>query len=125
MAAGSFRFIPNPRMYGEIARSTGVRNALTGAANRGAAVARAMAPKYTGPTYDPAVQRHGEYARSIYSAASMHPSGWRAEFGATANWWAQVEFGSGRPATSRDRPQTGWSPKTRTLGRALDALRST
>jgi hypothetical protein len=111
-------------MYRELARSPGMRDALKDPADRGADVARAIAPKYTGPTYDPAVQRHGEYAQSIYSAASMHPNGWRAEFGATADWWGQVEFGSGRPATSRDRPQSGWSPKTRTLGRALDALRS-
>lgn len=124
MPSGQFRFVPNPRMYQELARSPGMRNALKDPADRGADVARAIAPKYTGPTYDPAVQRHGEYAASIYSAATMRPNGWRAEFGATADWWAQVEFGSGRPATTRDRPQTGWSPKTRTLGRALDALRS-
>ena len=125
MPSGSFRFVPNPNLFRELARSPGMRNALKDPADRGANVARAVAPKYTGPTYDPAVQRHGEYAASIYSAASMQPNGWRAEFGATAPWWGQVEFGSGRPATTRDRPQEGWSPKTRTLGRALDALRST
>lgn len=125
MPAGQFRFVPNPRMFAEIARMPGMRDALMDPAQRGAVVARAIAPKYTGPTYDPAVQRHGEYAESIYSAASMQPNGWRAEFGATADWWGQVEFGSGRPATTRDRPQSGWSPKTRTLGRALDSLRST
>jgi hypothetical protein len=125
MARARVRYVPNPRLYEQLARSSGMRAALMQPAERGAAVARSVAPKYTGPTYDPAVQRHGEYAESIYSAASMKPNGWRAEFGATANWWAQVEFGSGRPATSRDRPQSGWSPKTRTLGRALDALRST
>jgi hypothetical protein len=125
MARTSFRYVPNPAMYRELARSPGMRDVLKGAADRGAEVARAIAPKYTGPTYDPAVQRHGEYVASIYSAASERPSGWRAEFGATAAWALQVEFGSGRPATSRDRPQTGHSPKTRTLGRALDALRST
>jgi hypothetical protein len=101
-----------------------MRDALKDVADRGAAAARAIAPTYTGPTYDPGVQRHGEYAASIYSAASMRPNGWRAEFGATAPWTLQVEFGTGRPATTQDRPQTGWSPKTRTLGRALDALRS-
>ncbi|MFI9244147.1 HK97 gp10 family phage protein [Streptomyces sp. NPDC053086] len=124
MARTSFRFVANPRMYDELARSSQMRDALKDAADRGADVARAIAPSYTGPTYDPAVQRHGEYRQSIYSAASMRPNGWRAEFGATAGWWGQVEFGSGRPATSRDRPQTGWSPKARPLGRALDALRS-
>ncbi|MGW5426882.1 hypothetical protein ACWET9_06595 [Streptomyces sp. NPDC004059] len=125
MARTSFRYVPNPGMYRELARSPGMRDALKGPADRGADVARAIAPHFTGPTYDPAVERHGEYAASIYSAANMQPSGWRAEFGATAPWTLQVEFGSGRPATSRDRPQTGHSPKTRTLGRALDALRST
>lgn len=125
MAGTSFRFVPNPNMYRELARSPGMRDVLKDAADRGAEVARAIAPSYTGPTYDPAVQRHGEYVASIYSAATMRPSGWRAEFGATARWALQVEFGTGRPATSQDRPQTGWSPKTRTLGRALDALRST
>ncbi|GGV91586.1 hypothetical protein [Streptomyces massasporeus] len=125
MARASFRFVPNPRLYQEIARSPGMRDALKDPADRGAAVAQSIAPKYTGPTYNPTVQRHGEYAESIYSAASLQPNGWRAEFGATADWWGQVEFGSGRPATSRDRPQTGWSPKARPLGRALDSLRST
>jgi hypothetical protein len=125
MAGASFRYVPNPRLFNELARSHGMRNVLKDAADRGAGIARAIAPKYTGPTYNPAVQRHGEYAASIYSAASMRPNGWRAEFGATAPWALQVEFGTGRPATSQDRPQTGWSPKTRTLGRALDALRST
>jgi hypothetical protein len=125
MARSSFRYVPNPNMYRELARQHQMRDALKDVADRGADVARAIAPTYTGPTYDPAVQRHGEYAASVYSAASLRPNGWRAEFGADAPWTLQVEFGSGRPATSRDRPQTGWSPKTRTLGRALDVLRST
>ncbi|MFD6363175.1 hypothetical protein ACFWFX_25490 [Streptomyces roseolus] len=123
--AGRFRYVPNPRFYRQIARSPGMRDALSDPAERGAAVARAIGPKYSGPTYDPTVQRSGEYVASIYSAATLRPGGWRAEFGATAAWWGQVEFGSGRPATSRDRPQSGWSPKTRTLGRSLDSLRST
>lgn len=120
----AFRYVPNPRMFDELARQPQMRDALKDVADRGAAVAQAIAPKYTGPTYDPSVQRHGEYAASVYSAASMHPNGWRAEFGATAPWTLQVEFGTGRPATTQDRPQTGWSPKTRTLGRSLDSLRS-
>jgi hypothetical protein len=124
MASASFRFVPNPNMYRELARQPQMRDALKDVADRGADVTRAIAPKYTGPTYDPVVQRHGEYAASVYSAASMQPNGWRAEFGATADWTLQVEFGTGRPATTRDRPQSGWSPKARPLGRALDALRS-
>lgn len=125
MPAGRFRYVPNPNLFREIARSNGMRDAVAPPAAAGATVARATAPVYSGPTYDPAVQRHGEYRESVYSAVSMRPNGWRAEFGATAPWWGQVEFGSGRPATTRDRPQAGWSPKTRTLGRALEALRST
>jgi hypothetical protein len=125
MARTSFRYVSNPRLYDELARSPGMRDALLDPAERGASVTRAIAPKYTGPTFNPTVQRHGEYAASVYSAAAMHPNGWRAEFGATADWTLQVEFGTGRPATSQDRPQTGWSPKARPLGRALDSLRST
>lgn len=124
MANGQFRYVPNPRMFRELSRLPGMRDALKDPADRGADRARATAPRYSGPTYDPTVQRHGEYVASIYSAATMRPNGWRAEFGATAAWWGQVEFGSGRPATTRDRPQSGWSPKTRTLGRALESLRS-
>jgi len=123
MARSQFRFVPNPHMYREFARSGGVRDALKDAADRGLNVAQAIAPEYSGPTWDPAVSRSGEYKQSLYSDARLNPSGWRAEFGATAPWWGQVEFGSGRPATSRERPQHGWSPKWRTLGRALDSLR--
>ncbi|MEU4169441.1 hypothetical protein AB0F46_21520 [Streptomyces sp. NPDC026665] len=125
MARASFRFVPNPNMYRELARSPGMRDALMDPAERGANIVRTSGPHYTGPTYNPTVQRHGEYAASVYSAAHLAPSGWRAEFGADAPWTLQVEFGTGRPATSQERPQTGWSPKTRTLGRALDTLRST
>lgn len=124
MAGTSFRFVPNPNMYRELARQPQMRDALKDIADRGADVTRVIAPTYTGPTYDLTVQRHGEYVASVYSAANLHPGGWRAEFGATAPWTLQVEFGSGRPATTRDRPQSGWSPKARPLGRALDALRS-
>lgn len=124
MVSGTWRFVPNPLMYRELARSSGMRDVLKDAADRGADIARATAPTYSGPTYDPTVTRHGEYRASVYSAATMRPSGWRAEFGATAPWSVQVEFGSGRPATSHERPQSGHSPKTRTLGRALESLRS-
>jgi hypothetical protein len=125
MPAGRFRYVPNPRVFQELARSNGMRDAIAPPTEAGATIARATAPVYSGPTYDPSVQRHGEYRESVYSAVSLQPNGWRGEFGATAPWTLQVEFGSGRPATTRDRPQAGWSPKTRTLGRALEALRST
>jgi hypothetical protein len=118
----TFRWQPNPRAFREIARSPGMRDLLKDRADAGAGVARAIAPTYTGPTWDPAVQRHGEYKASIYSAATLQPNGWRAEFGADAPWTLQVEFGTGR---GQARPQYGDSPKYRVLGRALDSLRST
>jgi hypothetical protein len=124
MPSGTFRFVPNPRLYDELARSAGMRDVLKDAADRGADVVRAIAPRYTGPTWDPLVRRAEGYVTSVYSAATMRPNGWRAEFGTTVPYALQVEFGSGRPATSRDRPQGGYSPKARPLGRALDALRS-
>lgn len=117
----AFRWQPSPRVFREIARSSGMRDLLKGRADAGANVARAIAPTYTGPTWDPAVQRRGEYRASIYSAATLHPSGWRAEFGADAPWTLQVEFGTGR---GHERPQYGDSPKHRVLGRSLDALRA-
>lgn len=122
---GRFRYVPNPRMYNELARSPGMRDLLLDKAQQGANNARAFAPEYSGPTYKPGVSRHGEYKASIYSSAHLNPNGWRAEFGATAPWALQVEFGSGRPSTSRDRPQGGHSPKARPLGRSLDSLRGT
>lgn len=124
MARTSFRFVPNPHMYRELARSSEMRDAMKDPADRGKNIAMAVAPSYTGPTWDPSVQRAGDYKKSLYSSVSLNSNGWRGEFGATASHWAQVEFGSGRPATSQDRPQHGHSPKTRTLGRALDGLRS-
>jgi len=123
MPRSSFRFVPNPAMYRELAREDGMRDTLKDIADRGLNSAEAVAPTYSGPTWDPSVQRHGEYKTSLYSEAELNASGWRAEFGATAAWWAQVEYGSGRPATSNDRPQHGHSPKWRVLGRALDSLR--
>jgi hypothetical protein len=111
MPRGRFRFVPNDSLYRELARSPQMRDALKDPADRGASTARSLAPRYTGPTYNPMVQRHGEYAASIYSAATLQPNGWRAEFGATADW-------------TLHRPQSGWSPKARPLGRALDSLRS-
>lgn len=136
MPSGRFRYVPNPNLYDELARSEDMHTLLLDAAQRGANAARAIAPSYTGPTWKPGVSRHGEYKNSIYSAASLQPNGWRAEFGAAAPWALQVEFGTGstqsrardtrgRFRSVRQRPQRGHSPKHRTLGRALDSLRST
>ncbi|MFF9279513.1 hypothetical protein [Streptomyces griseosporeus] len=136
MPSGTFRYVPNPRMFGELARSHQMHTLLLDAAQRGANAARTFAPSYSGPTYDPGVTRHGEYKAQIYSAAHLQPNGWRAEFGAAAPWSLQVEFGTGRHdsrardsrgryRSARHRPQGGYSPKFRVLGRALDSLRST
>lgn len=135
--SGRVRYTVNPLMFGEIARSAEMQSMLLEIAQRGANSARALAPTYSGPTWNPNVARHGEYRNSIYSAVSMRPNGWRAEFGAAALWALQVEFGTGggsasgrsrdrrgRFVTRSRRPQKGWSPKTRTLGRALESLRS-
>ncbi|GHH58119.1 hypothetical protein [Streptomyces candidus] len=131
--SGRVRYVPDPRMFGQLSRSTEMREFLMEAAQAGANSARSIAPTYSGPTYNPAVSRHGEYKASIYSAVSLQPNGWRAEFGAAAPWALQVEFGTGGGGGRRDsrgrfrsatpRPQTGWSPKWRVLGRALDSLR--
>ncbi|MGY1579146.1 hypothetical protein [Streptomyces sp. MN13] len=123
-------------MFDELARSEDMHTLLLDAAQRGANAARAIAPSYSGPTWKPSVSRHGEYKNSIYSAAFLRDNGWRAEFGAAAPWALQVEFGTGRTQSrnrdsrgrfrsARQRPQRGHSPKHRTLGRALDSLRST
>ena len=136
MPSGTFRYVPNPRFFNEIARSQEMHTILLDAAQRGANIARTIAPWYSGPTYDPSVSRHGEYKAGIYSAANLQPNGWRAEFGAAAPWSLQVEFGTGRHddrardsrgryRSARARPQGGYSPKFRVLGRSLDSLRST
>lgn len=131
----TMRYVPNPALYNELARGAEMHTLLLEAAQRGAAAARTLAPSYTGPTWKPSVARHGEYRNSIYSSATETPRGWRAEFGAAAAWAIQVEFGTGKGRSRRasngrfrsvrTRPQGGSSPKTRTLGRALDSIRST
>ncbi|MFF9269077.1 hypothetical protein [Streptomyces rochei] len=136
MPSGTFRFEPNPRMFNELARSREMRDTLLDVAQRGAAATRVIAPSYSGPTYKPGVSRHGEYKDSIYAVVNLNPNGWRSEYGATAPWALQVEFGTGDDTTRRrgndgrfrsvrGRPQGGYSPKFRPLGRSLDSLRST
>lgn len=130
---GTFRYTPGPEFYRRFASSDEMHGILLEVAQRGAAAARTFAPTYSGPTWKKSVRRAGEYRNSIYSAATLRPNGWRAEFAATAHWALQVEFGTGGGGTNRDnrgrfrapraRPQKGWSPKARPLGRALDSLR--
>ena len=133
MARG--RFVPNPALFRELASSELMHSLLLERAQAGANAARAIAPVYSGPTWGSAT-RHGEYKASIYSAANLRPSGWRAEFAAASPWALHVEFGTGRGqgrerdargryTSARQRPQKGSNRKFRVLGRALDALRST
>lgn len=135
-SGNTFRFVPNPLFFREIASSEEMHSTLLDAAQRGANFTRGFAPSYSGPTYKPGVTRHGEYKAKIYSAAHLNSNGWRAEFGAAADWSLQVEFGTGRHddrardsrgryRSARSRPQGGYSPKYRPLGRGLDSLRST
>jgi hypothetical protein len=131
--SGTFRYTPDREFYRRFASSDEVHTLLLDAAQRGAQAARGFAPSYSGPTWKRSVRRAGEYRNSIYSAATLRPNGWRAEFAATAHWALQVEFGTGGGGTNRDnhgrfraaqhRAQKGWSPKARPLGRALDSLR--
>ena len=130
---GRFRIEASSRLYRDVARSREMKRELRRIAQWGAAAAEAFAPSYSGPTWDPSVQRAGEYRASISATTELTPSGWRGEFGADAPWALQVEFGSGAGRGARDprgrfrrvnpRPQHGWSPKRRPLGRALDSLR--
>ncbi|CAL9596545.1 hypothetical protein [Streptomyces sp. enrichment culture] len=136
MPAGRFRYVPNPRMFNELARAPEMRDLLLDKAQQGAGLARGFAPSYSGPTWKPGVSRHGEYKDSIFSGVHLNPNGWRAEYGAAAPWSLQVEFGTGADMTRRrdsrgrfrsvrGRPQGGYSPKARPLGRSLDSLRGT
>lgn len=148
---GRWRWQANRAVYDEFARSPAVRELLKERADVGANVARTIAPEYHGLTWG-YEKRMGEYKASIYSAATLQPNGWRAEFGADAPWTLQVEFGTGRRGKRKrskvtkakprsklaalaasassssggglTRPQYGWSPKFRILGRSLDALRA-
>lgn len=136
MPRAAFRFVPNPRMFDEIASSPEMHATLLAKAQEGAAILGGIAPSYSGPTYKPGVTRRGEYKARIFAEAHLNPNGWRSQFGSDADWTLQVEFGTGRTQSrardargrfrsTRHRPQGGHSPKSRPLGRTLDALRST
>lgn len=126
MAGSSGRFVFNPRVYDELASTSFVHGLLSDAAEDGSLAANELAPHYAGPTFEPGVSRDYEYSDSIYWTTTMTPRGWRAEFGADAPWALQVEYGSGGNGRRRHntRPQGGWNKKTRTLWRALNAIRS-
>lgn len=111
------------RVYRQIASGPQMAAYLLSIANRGLLIAQALAPTYTGPTWGDAA-RAGDYKKSLDAKLTRNSFGYRSEVGANVAYAMQVEFGSGRPYTSQERPQEGHSPKWRVLGRTLDAMRS-
>jgi hypothetical protein len=118
------QFILDRRMFSQIASSPEMAAYLLALANRGKAIADALAPSYSGPTWGGGT-RANDYKRSLEAKLDRTSFGWRSEIAANVAYAVQVEFGTGRPYTSQERPQEGHSPKWRTLGRSLEALRST
>jgi hypothetical protein len=113
----------NGRVFREIASSPQMASYLLTLAQRGLGIAQSLAPSYSGPTWG-GQTRAGDYKKSLDAKLTRNSFGYRSEIGANVAYAVQVEFGSGRPYTSQERPQEGHSPKWRVLGRTLDALRS-
>lgn len=112
----------NRRVYSEIASSPAMADFLGDVARRGLAYAESIAPTYSGPTWT-GESRSNDYKKSLEAKVVREDFGWHSEIAANADHALQVEFGSGRPATTQERPQEGRSPKQRVLGRTLDSLR--
>jgi hypothetical protein len=110
-------------VYRQIASSPELAGYLLSIANRGKSIAEALAPTYSGPTWGDET-RSQDYKRSLEAKLVRSSFGWRSEIAANVAYAVQVEFGTGRPYTSQERPQEGHSPKWRVLGRTLDAMRS-
>ncbi|MFF9043347.1 hypothetical protein [Streptomyces parvulus] len=123
MARARTRVEFNRRAFSEIASSPEMAGYLLALANQGLAIAQSLAPTYTGPTWGTA-SRAGDYRKSLDAKLTRNSFGYRSEIAANVAYALQVEFGSGRPSTTQDRPQEGRSPKWRVLGRTLDAMRS-
>lgn len=119
----STRFVFNRRVFRQIASSPAMAAYLLERANRGQAIAQALAPTYSGPTWGSGV-RAADYQKSLDAKLVRTSFGWRSEIAANVAYAVQVEFGTGRPYTNQERPQEGHSPKWRVLGRTLDAMRS-
>jgi hypothetical protein len=111
------------RVWRQIASSPEMASYLLTLANRGKTIAEALAPTYSGPTWGGGI-RADDYKRSLEAKLTRNNFGYRSEIAANVAYAVQVEFGTGRPYTSQERPQEGHSPKWRVLGRALDAMRS-
>jgi hypothetical protein len=95
---------------------------LMSLANRGKTIAEALAPTYSGPTWGTTI-RSADYKKSLEAKLTRNSFGYRSEIAANVAYAVQVEFGTGRPYTSQERPQEGHSPKWRVLGRTLEAMR--
>ncbi|WP_217545570.1 hypothetical protein [Streptomyces sp. GbtcB6] len=121
MARARFEF--NRGAFREIASGPLMAAYLLDLAHEGLAIAQGLAPTYIGPTWGD-VDRAGDYKKSLDAKLTRNSFGYRSEIGANVAWALQVEFGSGRPYTTQERPQEGHSPKWRVLGRTLDAMRS-
>lgn len=117
------RVVFDRRVFRQIASSPEMASYLLSIANRGKAIADALAPTYSGPTWGTEI-RSQDYKRSLEAKLVRNNFGWRSEIAANVAYAVQVEFGTGRPYTSQERPQEGYSPKWRVLGRALEAMRS-
>lgn len=115
------RFVLNRRVFHEIASSPQMAAHMMALATRGRAIAEALAPTYTGPTWGSA-NRADDYKRSLDAKVDRNSFGWRGEIAANVAYAVQIEFGTGR---SQERPQEGHSPKWRVLGRTLEAMRNT
>lgn len=123
MARGRTRVVFERRMFRQIASGPEMAAYMLELATRGKVIAEALAPTYTGPTWGSA-NRSQDYKRSLEAKLTRNTFGWRAEIAANVAYAVQVEFGTGRPYTSQERPQEGHSPKWRVLGRTLEAMRS-
>ncbi|GAA0637246.1 hypothetical protein GCM10009535_11970 [Streptomyces thermocarboxydovorans] len=110
-------------VFRQIASSQQMAAYMLSLANRGKAIAEALAPTYSGPTWGNEI-RSQDYKRSLEATVVRNSFGWRGEIAANVAYAVQVEFGTGRPYTSQERPQEGHSPKWRVLGRTLEAMRS-
>ena len=95
------QFVPNPARFQEIASSDGVRDLLKERADAGLERLRQTAPMYTGPTWNPAVDRAGEYKAMSFAHSVRARTGWRSEYGSDAPWTLQVEYGTGSRVRSK------------------------
>lgn len=87
------------------------REAMDGIAARGAEHAREIAPVASG-AYVAGIE-----GKTAEVKGEVHGQVW-----ANDPISLQVEYGTGRPASGRSRPQGGDSPKFRVLGRTLLAM---